>query len=73
MGSRGGISRERFFVIILTCSAVWYIVPGYLFQALSYFGWVAWIVPNNIVVNDLFGVVHGLGMSLITFDWAQVS
>ncbi|KAF8452243.1 OPT oligopeptide transporter [Boletus edulis BED1] len=73
MGTRGGISRERFFLYAWIAGICWYFVPGYLFQALSYFSWVCWIAPNNIVVNQLFGYVHGLGMSLITFDWAQIS
>ncbi|KAG6373666.1 OPT oligopeptide transporter [Boletus reticuloceps] len=73
MGTRGGISRERFFLYAWIAGMCWYFVPGYLFQALSYFSWVCWIAPNDIVVNQLFGYVHGLGMSLITFDWAQIS
>ena len=73
MGTRGGISRERFFLYAWLASMCWYFVPGYLFQALSYFSWVCWIAPDNIVVNQLFGYVSGLGMSLITFDWAQIS
>ena len=28
--------------------------------ALGYFNWVCWIVPNNIVVNQLFGYSSGL-------------
>lgn len=36
-GSRGGISRERFFVYACAFSFCWYFLPGYLFQALSYF------------------------------------
>ena len=27
----------------------------------------------RIVVAQLFGYVHGLGMSVITFDWAQIA
>ncbi|PPQ99373.1 hypothetical protein CVT24_009203 [Panaeolus cyanescens] len=73
VGNRGGISRERFFFYAFLCSAVWYVMPGYLFQALSYFSWVCWIAPNNIPVNQMFGYVHGMGMSLITFDWAQIA
>ncbi|KAH0835722.1 OPT oligopeptide transporter [Lanmaoa asiatica] len=73
MGTRGGISRERFFLYAWIAGVCWYFVPGYLFQALSYFSWVCWIAPNNIVVNQLFGYVNGLGMSLVTFDWAQIS
>ncbi|KAI5990633.1 OPT oligopeptide transporter protein-domain-containing protein, partial [Pisolithus albus] len=50
----------------------WFI-PGYLFQALSVFSWICWIVPNNVPVNQLFGVSSGLGMSILTFDWAQIA
>ncbi|KAH7906357.1 OPT oligopeptide transporter protein-domain-containing protein [Hygrophoropsis aurantiaca] len=67
------MSRERFFVYVLIGGCVWYFVPGYLFQALSYFSWVCWIFPDNVVVNQLFGYQSGLGMSLLTFDWVQIS
>jgi OPT family oligopeptide transporter len=73
IGHRGGMSRERFFFYFFLVSAVWYLVPGYLFQSLSYFSWVCWIVPDNIPVNEMFGYVHGMGMSLITFDWSQIT
>ncbi|KAL4071946.1 OPT oligopeptide transporter [Scleroderma citrinum] len=73
IGSRGGISRERFFAIVFFGGLLWYFVPGYLFQALSYFTWVCWIAPDNVVVNQLFGYQTGLGMSIITFDWSQIT
>ncbi|KAF7791994.1 hypothetical protein EIP86_003021 [Pleurotus ostreatoroseus] len=73
IGNHGGISRERFFLIAFLGSFFWYFLPGYLFQALSYFNWVCWIAPSNVVVNQLFGYTSGLGMSLITFDWAQIA
>jgi OPT family small oligopeptide transporter len=73
VGTRGGISRERFFLYAFVGSMCWYFVPGYLFQALSYFTWVCWIVPDNVPVNQMFGYSSGLGMSLLTFDWAQIT
>jgi len=73
MGDRGGISRERFFLYVWIGGVCWYFVPGYLFQAVSYFSWVCWIAPDNIKVNQMFGYESGLGMSLITFDWAQIT
>ncbi|KAG1824546.1 OPT oligopeptide transporter [Suillus subaureus] len=73
IGNRGGISRERFFVYVFCAGCAWYFIPGYLFQALSFFSWVCWIAPDNVVVNQLFGYESGLGMSLITFDWAQIT
>jgi OPT family small oligopeptide transporter len=73
MGTRGGISRERFFLYAFLGSFCWYFMPGYLFGALSYFSWVCWIVPDNIKVNQMFGYRSGLGMSVLTFDWAQIA
>ncbi|KAI0085713.1 small oligopeptide transporter [Irpex rosettiformis] len=69
----GGISRERFFVYAFTGAVVWYFVPGYLFTALSFFSWVCWIKPHDVTINSLFGYQSGLGMSLITLDWSQIS
>ncbi|KAJ7271565.1 OPT oligopeptide transporter protein-domain-containing protein [Mycena rebaudengoi] len=73
VGSRGGFSREKFFYLAFAANAVWYLVPGYLLTALSYFLWVCWIVPDNIVVNQLFGINYGLAMGMVTFDWAQIT
>lgn len=50
-----------------------YWFPGLIFTALSYFTWVCWIAPNNKVVNHLFGMQTGLGLSPITFDWSQIA
>ncbi|KAJ3571959.1 hypothetical protein NP233_g3403 [Leucocoprinus birnbaumii] len=73
IGNRGGISRERFFVYGFFASFAWYFFPGYIFQALSYFSWVTWIKPDNPTIAQLFGYVHGMGMSTITFDWSQIT
>lgn len=28
---------------------------------------------DNVIVNQVFGVASGLGLSFITFDWAQIA
>lgn len=66
------ISRLRFFLVVFVGGVAWYFLPGYLFTGLSTFSFVCWIVPNQVIVNQLFGQVTGLGMSVLTFDWAQV-
>ncbi|KAF9893303.1 hypothetical protein FE257_011733 [Aspergillus nanangensis] len=66
------IPRLRFFMLVLVLGVLWYFVPGYLFTGLSTFNFICWIVPSNVVVNQLFGQRTGLGMSMLTFDWAQV-
>ena len=42
------------------------------FYRTSSFSWLCWIAPNNIKVNQMFGVTHGLSMGLLTFDWGQI-
>ncbi|CED82182.1 Sexual differentiation process protein ISP4 [Phaffia rhodozyma] len=69
----GRMTRLKFFIIVIAASFFYYFLPGYLFGALSYFSWVCWIRPNNIVVNQLFGTSTGLGMSILTFDWSQIN
>ncbi|KAI9744196.1 MAG: hypothetical protein M1818_002348 [Claussenomyces sp. TS43310] len=67
------ISRLRFFMYVMVGAGVWYFFPGLIFVGLSYFTWVCWIAPNNLIVNHLFGMVSGLGLSPITFDWSQIA
>lgn len=67
------ITRLRFFMYVMTGAFVWYFFPGLIFTALSYFTWVCWIAPKNVVVNHLFGMQTGLGLSPITFDWSQIA
>ncbi|KAF8908210.1 oligopeptide transporter [Gymnopilus junonius] len=73
IGPRDGLSRERFFLYAFVAAIIWYIIPGYLFQALSVFSWVCWIWPDNVKVNQLFGYHSGLGFSLLTLDWNQIA
>ncbi|EIW86062.1 oligopeptide transporter [Coniophora puteana RWD-64-598 SS2] len=73
MGQHSGPSRERYFLFVFLGSFFWYFFPGYLFQALSWFSWVTWIWPDDTAIAQLFGYFHGMGMSVITFDWSQVS
>ncbi|PPQ88964.1 hypothetical protein CVT25_005063 [Psilocybe cyanescens] len=68
-----GMSRYRFFVITTAAGFIFFILPGYLFEALSVFSFICWAAPNNVAVNQLFGVHSGLGMSVLTFDWTQIS
>ncbi|KAH8115273.1 OPT oligopeptide transporter [Phellopilus nigrolimitatus] len=69
----GGLSRYRYYVMASAGAFAFFFLPGFLFVSLSVFSWICWILPNNIPVNQLFGVTSGLGMSVITFDWTQIS
>lgn len=67
------ISRGKFFFIVFTGGFFFYFLPGLLFPALSYFNVITWFAPKNVVVANLFGVVSGLGLFPVTFDWAQIA
>ncbi|KAF8628146.1 hypothetical protein AX15_004065 [Amanita polypyramis BW_CC] len=70
---KGPMTRYRFFIIIFAGSFVFFFLPGFLFKALSYFSFICWAAPNNVILNQLFGVRSGLGMSFLTFDWTQIT
>ncbi|EJT97997.1 OPT oligopeptide transporter [Dacryopinax primogenitus] len=69
----GLLSRWKFFWICLVSAFLWYWVPGYLFTGLSAFSWLCWALPEDVVVNQLFGTQTGLGMGLLTFDWSEIA
>ncbi|XDG10259.1 hypothetical protein ABKA04_009874 [Annulohypoxylon sp. FPYF3050] len=66
------ITRIKFFMVVGTASFVWYWFPGLIFTGLSYFTWICWLAPNNLAVNQVFGMVTGLGLFPLTFDWSMV-
>ncbi|EKM81282.1 hypothetical protein AGABI1DRAFT_119764 [Agaricus bisporus var. burnettii JB137-S8] len=72
-GTGKGITRYRFYLIVTVASFFFFLLPGYLFEALSVFSFVCWAAPSNVPVNQLFGIRSGLGMSVLTFDWSQIS
>ncbi|KAI2616997.1 OPT-domain-containing protein [Hypomontagnella submonticulosa] len=67
------ISRWKFFFVIWISGFFFYFLPGLLMPALSYFNVITWFAPDNVVVANLFGVVSGLGLFPLTFDWAQIA
>jgi OPT family small oligopeptide transporter len=67
------MTRYKFFMIVFGGIFFWSFLPGFAFKALSYFSFICWAAPNNLPVNLFFGSASGLGMSVLTFDWAQIS
>ncbi|KAG6920129.1 hypothetical protein DXG01_004895 [Tephrocybe rancida] len=68
-----GMSRYRFFMIVTIGSFFFFFLPGFLFEALSVFSFICWAAPKNVPLNQVFGVHSGLGLSVLTFDWTQIS
>ena len=47
------ISRFKFFLRVFLVSAFFYLLPGLLIPALSYFSFITWFFPKNVVVANL--------------------
>ncbi|KAJ1333431.1 OPT/YSL family transporter [Microdochium nivale] len=67
------MSRWKFFYVVWLTAFLFYFLPGLLMPALSYFNVITWFAPDNVVIANLFGVVSGLGLFPVTFDWAQIA
>ncbi|XP_021776231.1 oligopeptide transporter 4-like [Chenopodium quinoa] len=66
-------SRAKFFLIALTCSFLWYAVPGYLFSTLTSISWVCWVFSRSVTAQQLGSGMKGLGLGAITLDWSAVA
>ncbi|KAJ5166085.1 uncharacterized protein N7482_004866 [Penicillium canariense] len=68
------ISRYKFFFLFFCSMFVYFWFPDFIFQALSYFGWMTWIAPNHFNLNMITGSMTGLGFNPISsFDWNVIS
>ncbi|XP_014500748.1 oligopeptide transporter 2 [Vigna radiata var. radiata] len=67
------MSKEKFFIIALTCSFAWYVVPGYLFPTLSIISWVCWIFPHSVTAHQLGSGKNGLGLGSFSLDWTTIA
>jgi len=64
------ISKYNFFWSCFGGMFVYFWLPNYLFEALSYFSWMTWIKPDNFNLAAITGINSGLGLNPIpTFDW----
>jgi OPT oligopeptide transporter protein len=67
------MSRAKFFLIVLVCSFVWYIFPGFLFPTLTSISWICWIFSHSVTAQQLGSGMQGLGLGAFTLDWSAVS
>ncbi|KAJ4847328.1 OPT super [Turnera subulata] len=70
---KGGLTRNQFFLIAITCSFAYYVFPDYLFPKLTSLSWLCWIFPASILAHQLGSGLRGLGIGAIGLDWATIS
>lgn len=63
------MTRNSWFFLLMFITFCWYWIPDFLFPALSYFNWMTWIKPSNVVLAAITGGIGGLALNPIsTFD-----
>lgn len=68
------IGRYAFFLVVASITFVYEWFPLVIAQFLSYIGlFPTWIAPNNVVVNQVFGGLSGLGLIPLSLDWSIIS
>ncbi|EMD32415.1 hypothetical protein CERSUDRAFT_68734 [Gelatoporia subvermispora B] len=68
IGQHDGLSRERFFTFAFLSAALWYLVPGYLFQALRYHSGMGF----SLLSFDWNEIAY-IGSPLATPWWAEAN
>ncbi|KAL5211370.1 hypothetical protein ABZP36_022217 [Zizania latifolia] len=71
--SKGGLTRNQFFLLAFICSFAYYIFPGYLFQMLTSLSWICWVFPHSVLAQQVGSGLRGLGIGAIGLDWSTVS
>jgi len=71
------VSRYKWYMIVMTGMFIWSWFPDFIIPAFSFFAWVTWIKPDNVIVNQLFGQQTGISLGFpftgFTLDWAQIN
>ncbi|KAH9311294.1 hypothetical protein KI387_026329, partial [Taxus chinensis] len=70
---KGGLTRNQFFLLVLTCSFAYYVLPGYLFPMITSLSWICWIFPKSVLAQQLGSGLYGLGIGVIGIDWSTIS
>ncbi|CAN4122419.1 unnamed protein product [Withania somnifera] len=65
--------RGNFFLIVLACSFIWYMVPGFLFPTLSNLSLLCLAYPKSLFAQQLGSGMKGLEILSFTFDWAVIA
>ncbi|CAN3483673.1 oligopeptide transporter 2 [Diutina catenulata] len=68
------ISGYSFFFITFGLAFLYFWIPNYLAEFLSYFNWITWIAPENLNLANVTGTISGLGLNPVpSFDWSVIN
>ncbi|KAK4754354.1 hypothetical protein SAY87_002458 [Trapa incisa] len=70
---KGGVTRLQFFLLVLTSSFAYYIIPNYFFPSLTALSFVCWIWKRSVTAQQIGSGLRGLGIGSFALDWSTVA
>lgn len=70
---KGGLTRLQFFIIVMICSFAYYLIPSYLFPAISTVSVVCLAYKDSVTAQQLGSGLKGLGIGSFGLDWNTVA
>lgn len=71
--AKGGLTRLQFFLLVLTASFAYYIVPNYFFPSITALSFVCWIWKDSVTAQQIGSGLRGLGIGSFALDWNTVA
>lgn len=66
------MTRLQFFLLVLTASFAYYIVPNYFFPSITALSFVCWIWKKSVIAQQIGSANSGLGIGSFGLDWNVV-
>ncbi|CAD5191174.1 unnamed protein product [Musa acuminata subsp. malaccensis] len=70
---KGGVSRFQFFLIVITCSFAYYVVPNVLFPSITAISVICLIWKKSVTAHQIGSGLHGLGVGSFGLDWSTIA
>ncbi|KAL6842478.1 hypothetical protein ACP4OV_027713 [Aristida adscensionis] len=70
---KGGMTRLQFFMIVMVCSFAYYLIPSYLFPAISTVSVLCLVYRDSVTAQQIGSGLKGLGVGSFGLDWNTVS
>ncbi|CAF0887389.1 unnamed protein product [Didymodactylos carnosus] len=66
------MSRRKFFIIVCSCQAIYYWLPGYIMPVLSAFSWLCMCNTKNILLSQLTGFNGFAIIGVLILNWRTI-
>ncbi|KAL6646512.1 hypothetical protein ACP70R_018120 [Stipagrostis hirtigluma subsp. patula] len=70
---KGRLTRLQFFIIVMICSFAYYLIPSYLFPAISTVSVLCLVYKDSVTAQQIGSGLKGLGIGSFGLDWNTVS